>query len=192
MRNKVYWTLGVLMILLIAVTTVVVVRNNNEAQRVRDELEKLEAQKKAENTPEVVEISDEVSISDPPEPVEPPPVEEKPQVTEVSNGTGKFPDVMTMTDEEFREWHRGDCSSEEYEGQKELELTFFPKLIEQIERAVASYEASIKKDEEFFQKYPNSREYFRKTFGDDRQRLADDRRQLNRMKRTMEVIHGIK
>ena len=59
MRYKVYWGLGVLMILLIAVTTVVVVKNNNEAQRVRDELEKLEAQKKAENTPEVVETSDE-------------------------------------------------------------------------------------------------------------------------------------
>ena len=191
MRNKVYWTLGVLMILLIAVTTVSVVRNNNEARILQDELEeKLEAQNKAENTPEVVDISNEVPLSDPPEPVEPPPVEEKPQVTEVSNGTGKHPDVMT--DDEYREWHRGGRSLEEYEAIKEVELRFFPKLIEQLEESIASYEASIKKDEEFFQKYPNSREYFRKTFGDDRQRLADDRAELKRRKRVMEVIHGIK
>ena len=40
MNRKVYWGLGVLMILLIATMTVLVVRSNNETQHLRDELEK--------------------------------------------------------------------------------------------------------------------------------------------------------
>lgn len=58
MRNRVYWGLGVLIILLIATTTVVVIRSNKETQRLRDELAQLEAQKKVENTPHAVDISE--------------------------------------------------------------------------------------------------------------------------------------
>lgn len=58
MRTKVYWGLGVLIILLIATTTVVVIRSNKETQRLRDELEQLEAQKKAEKTPHTVDFSE--------------------------------------------------------------------------------------------------------------------------------------
>ena len=198
MRNKVYWTLGVLMILLIAVTTVVVVRNNNEARILQDELEeKLEAQKKAENTPEVVEISNEKPLSDPPEPIEPPPVEEKPPVAEVSNGTGNRLQYLNakpidmMTDEEFREWHRGGRSLEEYEAKKEVELRFFPEQIEHLERAVASYEARIKRWEEHFQRNPNSTGG-NGMYEEDKRQLGFKRPQLNALKRVMEVIYGIK
>ena len=190
MRYKVYWGLGVLMILLIAVTTVVVVKNNNEAQRVRDELEKLEAQKKAENTPEVVETSDEKPPDEPEEvPISDPPVEEKPQVTEVSSGTRKHPDVMT--DDEYREWHRGDRSPEEYEAKKAVELRFFPKRIENFEESIARDEARLEKNAEVLQRHPNS-EYHRKRHERITSRLRYDKNELTHMKRAMEVINDVK
>ena len=195
MRNKVYWGLGVLIVLFIGAFVLVMVNEYAENDQLEAEAEKAQQQadrnKQQKNVKDNPPTDDLVPISDPIEPIEPPPVEEKPRVSEVSNGTGKFPNVMTMTDDEFREWHRGGRPLEEYEGQKELELIFFPEIIERLEESVASYEVSIKKSAKVLERNPNS-EFFSKAYARESLRLADKVSQLNRMKRTMEVIHGIK
>lgn len=193
MRNKVYWGLGVLIILLIGAFVLVMV--NQYAENDQLEADAKKAQEQADRNKQQKHVKDNpptdepMPITDPIEPIESPPVEEKPQVAEVSNGTGKHPDVMT--DDEYREWHRGGRSLEEYEAKKEVEIKFFPEQIEHLERSVASYEASIKRWEEHFQRNPDSIDG-RRMYEQAKRQLGFKKPQLNRMKRTMEVIYNVK
>ncbi|MDE0554995.1 MAG: hypothetical protein OXI24_12300 [Candidatus Poribacteria bacterium] len=193
MRNKVYWGLGVLIVLFIGVFVLVMVNEYAENDQLEADAKKAQQQadqnKQQKNVKDNPPTDDLVPISDPTEPIDPPPVEEKPQVTEVSNGTEKPIDMMT--DEEFREWHRGGRSLEEYEAKKEVELIFFPGQIEQLEELVASGEASIKRWEEHFQRNPNSIDG-RKMYEQRKRSLSKRSRQLVNLKRTMEVIYNVK
>lgn len=187
MRNKVYWGLGVLIVLFIGVFVLVMV--NEYAENDQLEADAKKAQEQADRNKQQKHVKDNPLTDDPvliSEPIEPPPVEEKPRVSEVSNGTGKHSEPMT--DEWLRKFYLGGrFSPEQLERIKELHT----EEIELLESSVASYEASIEKNSEFLHRHPNS-EFFRKMYEQDTLHLNNKSRRLNELKRVMEEVYDVK
>ena len=163
MRNKVYWGLGVLIILIIATTTVVVIRLNNETQRLKDELAQLEeAQKKTEKTPHTVDFSetkppdepgykwvrhgdhwDKVPISNPTGPIE--------------HHNVPIADVSNDSDTNYVEF----SMSEELARVREIDLEHVPKRIEFYKNAIPKAEERYNNLSTYIQKYPDADKWLR-------------------------------